>query len=51
MSSAAATTLALKAGRFYRNAKLHCLNLLLTYDDGCLGRCAYCGLSGARSTV
>jgi biotin synthase len=43
-------TLGLKAGRFYRNARLHCLNLLLTYDDGCLGRCAYCGLSGARST-
>ncbi len=43
-------TLGLKAGRFYRNAKLHCLNILLTYDDGCLGRCAYCGLSGARST-
>lgn len=50
LSSAAAMTLGLKAGRFYRNAKLHCLNLLLTYDDGCLGRCAYCGLSGARST-
>ena len=42
--------LSLKPGRFYRNARLHCLNLLLTYDDGCLGRCAYCGLSGARAT-
>lgn len=42
-------TLGLKPGRFYRNAKLHCLNLLLTYGDGCLGRCAYCGLSGARA--
>lgn len=50
LSSAAAMALSLKPGRFYRNAKLHCLNLLLTYDDGCLGRCAYCGLSGARST-
>jgi biotin synthase len=48
LSAAAAMTLGLKPGRFYRNAKLHCLNLLLTYKDGCLGRCAYCGLSGAR---
>ena len=48
LSSAAAMTLGLKSGRFHRNARLHCLNLLLTYDDGCLGRCAYCGLSGAR---
>jgi biotin synthase len=49
LSSAAAMTLGLKPGRFYRNAKLHCLNLLLSYEDGCIGRCAYCGLSGARS--
>ena len=41
-------TLGLKPGRFFRHARLHCLNLLLTYEDGCLGRCAYCGLSGAR---
>ena len=41
-------TLGLRRGRFYRNARLHCLNLLLTYEDGCLGRCAYCGLSRAR---
>jgi biotin synthase len=48
LSSAAAMTLGLKPGRFHRNAKLHCLNVLLTYEDGCLGRCAYCGL--ARTT-
>ncbi|MFW9907197.1 MAG: radical SAM protein [Candidatus Thorarchaeota archaeon] len=37
-------------GRFYRNAKLHCINLLLTYDEGCHAKCAYCGLSGSRET-
>ena len=49
LSAAAAMTLGLRPGRFYRNARLHCLNLLLTYEDGCLGRCAYCGLSRART--
>ena len=42
-------TLSLKPGRFFRHARLHCLNILLTYDDGCLAKCAYCGLSGERS--
>jgi biotin synthase-related radical SAM superfamily protein len=51
LSSAAAMALGLKGGRFYRNARLHCLNLLLTYDEPCLGRCAYCGLSGARAVA
>jgi len=51
LSAAAAMTLGLKPGRFYRNARLHCLNLLLTYEDGCIARCAYCGLSGERSCV
>ena len=45
MSLAAAMTLGLKPGRFYRNAKLYCINLLLTYRAGCAARCAYCGLS------
>jgi lipoyl synthase len=49
MSLAAAMTLGFKNGRFYRNAKLHCINLLLTYASGCLARCAYCGLSNDRS--
>lgn len=48
MSLAAAMTLGFKPGLFYRNATLHCINLLLTYDDGCLANCAYCGLSGNR---
>jgi len=41
-------TLGLKPGLFYRGARLHCINLLLSYDAGCRARCAYCGLSKAR---
>ncbi|MDF1592367.1 MAG: radical SAM protein [Desulfobacterales bacterium] len=48
MSLAAAMTLDFKQGLFYRNAKLYCINLLLTYDEGCRARCAYCGLSQKR---
>ena len=48
MSLAAAMTLGFKQGLFYRNAKLYCINLLLTYDRGCRARCAYCGLSQKR---
>lgn len=47
-SMAAAMTLDLKKGKFYRNAKLYCINLLLTYKDGCSARCAYCGLNKKR---
>jgi len=50
ISLAAAMTLGFIQGRFFRNAKLYCLNFLLTYSDGCIGRCAYCGLSRARET-
>jgi len=45
ISLAAAMTLGLKEGVFLRNAKLYCLNLLLTYPGGCRARCGYCGLS------
>lgn len=48
MSLAAAMTLDFKQGLFYRNAKLYCINLLLTYNRGCAAKCAYCGLSGNR---
>lgn len=48
LSLAAAMTLGLRQGLFYRGAKLHCINLLLTYCSGCAARCAYCGLSGLR---
>ncbi len=47
-SLAAAITLKLKKGSFYREARLNCLNLLLSYDSGCVGRCAYCGLANNR---
>ena len=48
MSLAAAMTLGFKPGLFYRNAKLYCINLLLTYEEGCIAKCAYCGLSNSR---
>lgn len=51
MSLAAALTLGFKKGLFYRNAKLYCINLLLTYASGCSARCAYCGLSKKRTGV
>ncbi|MCK5264403.1 MAG: hypothetical protein KAR03_02255, partial [Candidatus Thorarchaeota archaeon] len=47
-SLAAAMTMGKIPGKFYRDAKLYCINLLLTYDEGCHARCAYCGLSGSR---
>ncbi len=43
MSLAAAMTLGLKAGLFYRNAQLGCINLLMEYDEGCMANCQYCG--------
>jgi len=49
MSMGAALTLGFRKGRFYRNAKLHCINLLQVYSGGCSASCAYCGLSGKRS--
>jgi len=48
MSLAAAMTLGYQPGLFYRDARLHCINLLLTYPEGCRARCAYCGLSAER---
>lgn len=41
-------TLKYSPGRFFRNARLDALNLLLTYDGGCKANCAYCGLSKSR---
>jgi biotin synthase-related radical SAM superfamily protein len=48
MSLAAAMTLGLREGLFFRNARLYCLNLLLTYPEGCRANCAYCGLQKSR---
>ena len=48
ISLAAAMTLGLARGRFWRDAKMTCVNLLLHYSDGCKANCAYCGLSRSR---
>ena len=47
-SLAASLTLGLQQGSFHRNAKLKGLNLLLHYEEGCFGRCHFCGLSRSR---
>ncbi len=51
MSLAAAMTLKFKNGNFFRDAKLYCINLLLTYETGCKASCAYCGLNKKRENV
>lgn len=48
MSTAAAITLGLQQGRMYRCSCTRCLNLLLTYPEGCRANCAYCGLARHR---
>ncbi len=45
LSLAAAMTLGLAQGRFFRNARLGCINLLLTYASGCKANCSFCGLA------
>lgn len=47
-SLAASLILGFQQGSFHRNAKLKGLNLLLHYEEGCLGRCHFCGLSRSR---
>jgi biotin synthase len=48
MSTAAAITLGIMPGRMHRCACTRCLNLLLTYPEGCRANCAYCGLARHR---
>jgi biotin synthase len=48
MSTAAAITLGVTQGRMYRCSCTRCLNLLLTYPEGCRANCAYCGLARHR---
>jgi biotin synthase len=48
ISTAAAMTLGLMPGRMHRCACTRCLNLLLTYPEGCRANCAYCGLARHR---
>lgn len=43
LSKAADTSLGFSEGRFYRDAKLYCINLLLHYQGGCRANCLYCG--------
>jgi lipoyl synthase len=49
LSLAAAMTLGFTPGWFYRNARLGCINLLLTYDSGCRANCAFCGLAAEKN--
>ncbi len=51
LSTAAAITLGITSGRMYRCRCTHCLNLLLTYPEGCRANCAYCGLARHRETA
>jgi biotin synthase len=48
LSLAAAMTLGFVPGWFYRNAKLGCINLLLTYQGGCKANCSFCGLAAEK---
>lgn len=47
-SLAAAITLGMAPGRFYRDIRCGCINLLLHYEGGCRANCSYCGLARTR---
>lgn len=47
-SLAAAMALGYRSPMFRRNSYLTGLNLLVTYPEGCVGRCGFCGLSRQR---
>ena len=49
LSLGVAITLGFCRGLFYRDARQLCANLLMTYSEGCMGSCAYCGLARERS--
>jgi lipoyl synthase len=48
LSTAAAITLGIMKGAMHRTDCTRCLNLLLTYPEGCRANCAYCGLARHR---
>jgi biotin synthase len=48
ISLAAAMQLGYSPARFHRGARMTCINLLLTYEDGCAANCSYCGLARER---
>jgi biotin synthase len=50
-SLAAAMSLGFRRGGFRRDSLLTGLNLLVTYGDGCVARCAFCGLSHQREVA
>ncbi len=50
LSTAAALTLGIMSGKMYRCSCTRCLNLLLTYPEGCRANCAYCGLARHRES-
>ncbi|HHT9120124.1 MAG TPA: radical SAM protein [Candidatus Hypogeohydataceae bacterium YC41] len=49
-SLASAIALRFTSGRFFRNARPYCINLLLSYQEDCKASCAYCGLARTRLT-
>lgn len=51
ISTAAAITLGVLPGRMHRCDCTRCLNLLLTYPEGCRANCAYCGLARHREST
>ena len=51
MSNAAAITLGIMPGKMHRCGCTRCLNLLLTYPEGCRANCAYCGLARHREEI
>src|SRR5690349_15575472 len=51
MSTAAAITLGVMPGMMHRTCCTRCLNLLLTYPEGCRANCAYCGLARHRESL
>ena len=49
ISLAAAMALRFVPGRFWRDGRPGCLNLLLNYSEKCKANCAYCGLARQRT--
>jgi lipoyl synthase len=48
ISYASAVALRFKSGRFTHDFDFGGINLLLSYDEGCLSDCGYCGLARTR---
>jgi biotin synthase len=49
ISYASALALRLRSGRFTQEFDFGGINLLLSYEEGCLSDCGYCGLARSRS--